>query len=167
MNERYEQFQQNVVTPGQNFLNEKYVKSGEYLKETRSYSESFLIEKFEKSGIQELSQVTYKKLNELVISPTSAFVEGFKLELKGNKAFENLPKTKTELIAALSQGYSLVQSKLLKPAATYVGVGETFQVYEEYLIKKIFGESVTVLESESEGNTSTEPEGPEVWHDAP
>jgi len=61
MNDRYEQFKENVVAPGQTFLNEKYVKSGEYLKETRSYSEAFLIEKFEKSGIQELSESTYKK----------------------------------------------------------------------------------------------------------
>jgi len=117
-----------------------------------------------KSGIHDLSESTYKKLNEVVISPTSAFVEGLKLELKGNKAFENLPKTKTELIAALSQGYDLVQSKILMPAATYAGVGETFQIYEEFLIKKIFGEAKV---PEPEGNTSIESEVPEVWHDSP
>jgi len=170
MNERYEQFQETVVVPSQNFLNENYAKSGEYLKETRSKSESFLIEKFEKSGIQELSTTTYKKLNDTVISPTSAFVEGFKLELKGNKAFENLPKTKDELISALVQGYGLVQSKVLLPAAKYVGVGETFKVYEEFLINKVFGggKSVTVPASqESSSQESFESEGPEVWHDAP
>lgn len=175
MNERYEQFQENVVAPSQSFLNEKYKKSGEYLTETRAVSETFLIERYEKSGIPELSANTYKKLNETVIAPTSAFVEGFKLELKGSKSFENLPKTKDDLVATLIQGYGLVQSKVLMPAATYAGVGETFKVYEEFLINRIFGEaksvkapvSVETVPQETVSTDSVETEGPEIWHDAP
>lgn len=174
MTERYSELHENFVVPSQSFLNEKYEMSEVYLKEKRKFSEEFLVEKFNESGLQDLSTITYQKLNETVIEPTSAFVEGFKLELKGNKTFENLPKTKDELIAALVEGYGLVQSKVLLPAATYAGVGETFKVYEEFLINKVFGNLVKSVKAplgqESGADSlasSGDSDGPEVWHDAP
>jgi len=114
-----------------------------------------------------------QKLNDTVIAPTAAFVEGFKKESWGSEVVttitNNLPKSREELRLKLVDGYNMLQANVLHPAADYAGVAETFRAYEELILSKVVA-SVQVSTLDNAPGELVDPDvdmGPETWHDAP
>ena len=114
-----------------------------------------------------------QKLNDTVIVPTAAFVEGFKKESWRSEVVttitNNLPKSREELRLKLVEGYNMLQANVLHPAADYAGVAETFKAYEELIISKVVA-SVQVSTLDNAPVELIDPDadmGPETWHDAP
>merc|ERR1711988_1919672 len=156
VNDQYVVLDIKYFQPAKSFVSEKYVVvDTAYLKPTKQFAESN------------------------VLYPTKQFFDGLSKELKWTESYTKYVPEATQVKEYVEYGYKTVQSNVLLPTASYLGVDETFVSYEKYVLEnlsKVVEPYVTLQKSEEGTENVVDSEGDggavaieesEDWQDAP
>jgi len=178
--ERYVVIDKAYLQPAVKYVNDQYVVlDTKYLQPAKQFAS----EKYVVVDTKFLQPAT-KFAEGNVLYPTKEFFKGLAKEFKWTNQYINYIPEATQVKEYVSYGYKAVQSKVLLPTASYLGVDETFTSYEKYVLDHVSNAVepyVTIQESQGsvtktdvqakDGSNGAIPieesEESEDWQDAP
>jgi hypothetical protein len=174
--ERYVVIDKAYLEPAIKYVNNQYVVlDTKYLQPAKQFaSEQYVVVD------TKFLQPATKFAEGNVLYPTREFFKGFAKELKWTNQYIKYVPEATQVKEYVAYGYNTVQSKVLLPTASYLGVDKTFVSYEKYIldhVSKAVEPYVTIQESQGnvemdvqevdESNGAVPVEESEDWQDAP
>jgi len=174
--ERYVVIDKAYLEPAIKYVNNQYVVLDEkYLQPAKQFaSEQYVVVD------TKFLQPATKFAEGNVLYPTKEFFKGFAKEFKWTNQYIKYVPEATQVKEYVTYGYKTVQSNVLLPTASYLGVDETFVSYEKYIldhVSKAVEPYVTIQESQGnvemdvqavdELNGAVPVEESEDWQDAP
>ncbi len=179
LKERYVAIDKVYLKPAVKFVNEQYVVlDSKYFQPAKAYvSDKYVL--VDTKFIEQFK--TFAETS--VLYPTKEFVKGLSQELKWTQRYTSYIPEATQVKEYVAYGYKTVQSNVLLPTASYLGVDETFVSYEKMVLDhvsrvvdpyvSIDGESKKTLTQEDVDGAIIDDAGDalavdnEDWQDAP
>jgi len=174
--ERYVVIDKAYLEPAIKYVNNQYVVlDKKYLQPAKQFaSEQYVVVD------TKFLQPATKFAEGNVLYPTKEFFKGFAKEFNWTDQYIKYVPEATQVKEYVTYGYKTVQSNVLLPTASYLGVDETFVSYEKYIldhVSKAVEPYVTIqgsqgnvemnVQADDELNGAVPVEESEDWQDAP
>ena len=133
LKERYVAIDKVYLKPAVKFVNEQYVVlDSKYFQPAKAYvSDKYVL--MDTKFIEQFK--TFAETS--VLYPTKEFVKGLSQELKWTQRYTSYIPEATQVKEYVAYGYKAVQSNVLLPTASYLGVDETFVSYEKMVLDHV------------------------------
>jgi len=133
LKERYVAINKVYLKPAVKYVNEQYVVlDSKYFQPTKAYvSDKYVI--VDTKFIKQFTAFAETS----VLYPTKEFVKGLSQELKWTQRYTSYIPEATQVKEYVAAGYKAVQSNVLLPTASYLGVDETFVSYEKMVLDQV------------------------------